>query len=165
MPDPIISRPNFPEGYLENPKSMLSWQQVEQRLVTAKNYWLSSVRPDGRPHAVPVWGVWLQGKFYYDGSPQTRHARNIFENPAVSVHLESGDEAVILEGVCRMLNHPEAELAGLVAQAYREKYTQHGYSPEPDQWDGGGLFEVIPRKVLACTSFIVNPTRFTFENS
>ena len=79
------------------------------------------------------------------------------------VHLESGDEAVILEGVCRMLLQPAAVLTEPVAQAYREKYTAFGYSPQPDQWDGGGLFEVAPRKVLAWTSFTVDPTRFTFE--
>ena len=124
MTDPLISRPIFPDGYLENPKSLLTWQEVEQRLSNAKNYWLGSVRLDHRPHVIPVWGVWVQGRFYFDGSPQTRHARNILENPAVNVHLENGDEAVILEGMCRMLHHPEAELAEPVAQAYREKYTR-----------------------------------------
>ena len=165
MSDPFVSRAKFPDGYIENPKSLLSWQEVEQRLVTAKNYWLGSVHPDQRPHAVPVWGVWLQGRFYFDGSPQTRHARNIFNNPAIGVHLESGDEAVILEGVCRMLSQPPIALTEPVARAYREKYTRFGYSPQADQWDGGGLFEVTPGKVLAWTHFTVDPTRFMFENS
>ena len=165
MADPRVSLPHFPDGYIDNPKSLLSWQQVEQQLITAKNYWLSSLHPDQRPHAVPVWGVWLQGRFFFDGSPQTRHAKNIYSNPAVVIHLESGDEAVILEGVCRMLLQPTPELTVPVAQAYREKYSRYGYSPQPDQWDGGGLFEVTPQKVLAWTDFAVDPTRFTFENS
>ncbi|MEI6136703.1 MAG: pyridoxamine 5'-phosphate oxidase family protein [Chloroflexota bacterium] len=29
------------------------------RLRTAMNYWIATTRPDGRPHAAPVWGVWL----------------------------------------------------------------------------------------------------------
>ena len=77
MADPLISRPQFPDGYIENPQSLLSWQAVERRLITAKNYWLSSVHPEQRPHAVPVWGVWFENRFYFDGSPQTRHAKNI----------------------------------------------------------------------------------------
>jgi len=50
-----------------------------QRLDEAKNYWLCSVPPDGRPHVIPKWAVWVDDKIYYDGSPQTRHAKNIAE--------------------------------------------------------------------------------------
>ena len=163
MSDPVISRPKFPEGYLENPITLLTWQQVEKRLRESKNFWLCSVRPDRRPHAVPVWGVWLQGRFYFDGSPHTRHARNIASNPAVTVHLESGDKAVILEGSCQMIARPAAELADTAAQAYRDKYSAYGYAPQAEQWDEGGLFVVVPVKVLAWTDFAVDPTRFTFK--
>lgn len=163
MPQPKISRPRFPPGYLENPKTLLDWEQVEARLAAAKNYWLSSVRPDGRPHSVPKWGVWVQNCFYFDGSPETRHARNIAHNPFVSVHLESGDNVVILEGTARAVEKPAPQLAALVARAYSDKYAVHGYAPAPDQWNEGGLFEVTPRCVLAWTKFTDDPTKFEFE--
>ena len=56
---PTRSRPSFPAGYglPEGDEGMLDWSQVRQRLVASKHYWLATVRPDGRPHVVPRWGV------------------------------------------------------------------------------------------------------------
>lgn len=169
-----ISRPQFPPGYVDNPISEVSWDYVAQQLTEAKNYWLCSVRPpsraaalagqaDGRPHCVPRWAVFIDGLIYYDGSPETRHARNIMENPYVSLHLESGDRAIILEGIARPAGAPSAELAQILSEAYKAKYTQHGYAPEPDQWDEGGLYVFRPRQCLAWTNFLEDPTKFVFE--
>jgi len=160
-----VSRPIFPDGYLLNPTSWLDWDEVEQRLSQARNYWLCTVRLDNRPHAVPKWGVWLQGRFYFDGSPQTRHARNLAHNPQVTLHLESGEQVVIVEGTGKAVEKPEPELAQQIAAAYTQKYQQDGYAPQPDQWDEGGLFEVIPQVALAWTKFTDDPTRFIFQKN
>lgn len=162
MKNPTIRRPYFPEGYLEAPKGFLSWQQVQQQLGGAIHYWVCTVTPDQHPHAVPKWGVWVEDHFYFDGSPQTRHARNLELNPAVVVHLESGEQAVILNGTGRAIQRPAPELAKKLAQKYTEKYAVLDYTPLPDQWDNGGLFEVTPQTVLAWTKFTENPTKFTF---
>ena len=45
---PKVMRPIFPEGYVENPIALLSWEQVVQRLIKAQNYWLCTVQPNGR---------------------------------------------------------------------------------------------------------------------
>lgn len=155
-----ITRPHFPAGYVENAKSLLSWSHVEQRLTDAVHYWLCSVRPDGRPHAIPKWAVWVDGKIYFDGSPATRHARNIAENPHVVVHLENGADVVIVEGLAQALDRPASELAVKVAEAYRAKYAALGYAPEPSQWDQGGLYQVTPQTAIAWTSFTEDPTKF-----
>jgi hypothetical protein len=160
---PRIIRPRFPQGYVENPQALLPWSHVEQRLAEAKNYWLCTVRPNGHPHVVPKWGVWVDDKFYFDGSPDTRHARNIAGNPSVALHLESGDEAVILEGSSQAVKSPAPELAEKVARAYSAKYAALGYAPGPDQWDNGGLFEITVRMALAWTKFTDDPTKFIFE--
>ena len=159
-----ITRPQFPPGYVEHPSSEVSWEYVAAQLAGAKNYWLCSVRSDGRPHCVPRWGVYLDGKFYYDGSPETRHARNILENPHVSLHLESGSRAIILEGTSQPAGKPSAELAGRLSAAYKAKYSADGYAPEPDQWDQEGLYVFTPRQCLAWTVFNEDPTKFIFEN-
>jgi nitroimidazol reductase NimA-like FMN-containing flavoprotein (pyridoxamine 5'-phosphate oxidase superfamily) len=163
MMDPKISRPHFPPGYLENPKAFVPWGHVEKRLIEALHYWLCSVRPNGHPHAVPKWAVYVQGKIYFDGSPETRHARNISENPQVVLHLESGEDVIIVEGTAKASGKPAPELALQIAQAYANKYVTRGYAPEPSQWDEGGLFEITPRTVIAWTQFTDDPTRFTLE--
>jgi hypothetical protein len=158
-----ISRPQFPPGYVEHPISEVAWEYVAAQLIEAKHYWLCSVRPDGRPHCVPRWAVYVDGKIYYDGSPETRHARNIMQNPHVSLHLESGRQAIILEGISRPAGVPSAELAQKLSTAYKAKYIADGYAPEPDQWDQGGLYVFTPRQCLAWTVFNEDPTKFVFE--
>ena len=169
MATPKISRPTFPKGYVDNPVSYVDWDWVAAQLTESKKYWLCSVRPrasdaqGGRPHVVPRWAVFVDNKIYYDGSPETRHAQNIESNPYVSVHLESGDQAIILEGTSAPAGKPSTELANRLAEEYRRKYTQYGYAPDPAQWDEGGLYVFTPRQCIAWTSFTEDPTKFTFE--
>jgi hypothetical protein len=159
-----ITRPQFPPGYVDHPKSEVSWEYVAGQLREAKHYWLCSARPDGRPHCVPRWCVYVDGLVYYDGSPQTRHARNIMHNPHVSLHLESGSQAIILEGTSAPAGKPSAGLAGRLVQAYRAKYAEMGYAPKADQWDEGGLYVFTPRQCIAWTVFNEDPTKFVFED-
>jgi hypothetical protein len=131
---------------------------------TARNYWIATATTEGKPSATPVWGVWLDERLYFDGSPQTRRGRNIAANPQVAVHLESGDSALMLEGEAFIYNSPpERVLAEQIAAVYREKYVQDGYAPQAEQWDEGGLFQFTPYKVIAWTNFIKDPTRWTLK--
>jgi nitroimidazol reductase NimA-like FMN-containing flavoprotein (pyridoxamine 5'-phosphate oxidase superfamily) len=157
-----ITRPKFPKGYVDRPVSYLTWDWVAAQLTESKHYWICSVRPDGRPHAIPRWAVFVDGKIFYDGSPETRHAINIGSNPNVSVHLENGWEAVILEGMSRPAGKPSRELGAKLAQAYK-KYKEYGYTPGPRSWDKGGLYVFTPRQCIAWSKFNENPTKFIFE--
>ena len=162
MNPPKITRPKFPHGYVEKPTSFLTWDWVAEKLTESKHYWLCSVRSNGRPHVVPRWGVFLDGKFYYDGSPETIHARNLLKNPYITLNLESGSEAIILEGTSRPAGKPSPELGKKLAQAYK-KYKALGYAPKPDSWDQGGLYVFTPRQCIAWSNFTQNPTKFVFE--
>ena len=64
LPTKIV-RPRFPKGYVDRPTSEVSLQEVEKRLSESKHYWMCSVYPDGRPHVVPRWAVYVDGKIYY----------------------------------------------------------------------------------------------------
>jgi Pyridoxamine 5'-phosphate oxidase len=156
----------MPEGYglPASSDGLLPWSAVEARLVAATSYWLATVRPDGRPHVVPRWGVWLDGRFWYDGSPQTVHVQNLTVNPAVSLNLESGTEAVIVEGVSEPARAAPETLGARLSAAF-VKYHDAGYKPEADAWageDGGGLRVIVPRRALAWFSFPADATRFRF---
>jgi hypothetical protein len=96
----------------------LSWLWATERLARARNSWIATTRPDGRPHSRPVWGVWLDGVFYF--STGSRAAQNLIASPAISVHLESGSEVVIIEGVTETVS--DIALVGLVVNLYNEKY-------------------------------------------
>ncbi len=86
-PEPQRDRPHFPAGYgtPTDSNGLLPWQHVGDRVNRSKNFWIATVDGAGRPHATPVWGVWLDSTFYFDGSPETRRGRNIAQNVAVTV--------------------------------------------------------------------------------
>jgi hypothetical protein len=162
-----IDRPDMPDGYgvPDTASGTLEWESVEARLRDSSHYWMSTTRPDGRPHVVPRWGVWLESRFWYDGSPATVHARNVRSNPACTLHLESGAQAVILEGASRPADPPGLELGARLASEFGRKYADHGYSPAADAWestDAGGLAVFTPAKALAWFEFPTDVTRFTF---
>ena len=161
---PHRGRPNMPADYgvPGDSQGLLSWNFVEERMTRAINYWIGTTRPDGRPHAMPGWGVWLDGVFYFDGSPQTRRGRNLVANPSVVVHLESGSEVVILEGEAYEIVGPGSELAGKLVQAIEAKYGAMGYHPTLDLWDRGGLYQLQLRKAFAWTKFPEDATRWIF---
>jgi len=164
--EPDVSRPTMPEGYgiPATIAGALDWTDVEDELRAAVHYWLATVRPDGRPHAVPRWGVWVNGAFYYDGAPTTRHAVNAEANPNVSLHLESGTRVVIVEGVSTA-TRADADGLGRQLSAAFGKYHDRGYAPEPDAWSGehgGGLRVVTAQRALAWFDFPNDCTRFVF---
>jgi hypothetical protein len=98
---------------------------VEERLRAAANYWITTVGPDGRPHARPVDGVWVAGALCFGGSPETRWVRNLTANPAISVHLSSEAEAVILDGTAEYVTSPSHPLAPPALAASKQKYPQY----------------------------------------
>jgi nitroimidazol reductase NimA-like FMN-containing flavoprotein (pyridoxamine 5'-phosphate oxidase superfamily) len=59
------------------------WAQARERLEKAEVYWLSTVRPDGRPHVTPLIAVWLDGALYFCTGPDERKAKNLAGNPRV----------------------------------------------------------------------------------
>lgn len=81
------------------PGGDLQWAEVAARLAGPRNYWLGTTSPSGAPHAAPVWGVVLGGTLYLYSERSAVKARNIAADPRVVVHLESGDDVVIVRGV------------------------------------------------------------------
>lgn len=137
---------------------MMSWSFVEDHLSSARIYWVATVRPDGKPHAMPIWGVYLDEDLYLETNPRSRKARNLATNPSVVVHLETGDEAVVIEGLATPLR-PDRDLGARLAAAFAAKYE---YRPGPDAWDGGGLYWVEPRVVYAWRD-MPTATRWRFK--
>jgi len=133
MPAPRATRPEIPGGYL-TPK-LLPWSWAESRLVAARNYWIATVTEAGRPHARPVWGVWLDDSLYFSSGSRIR--RNLLRSGEVSVNLESGDECVIVEGTAAECH--DAARSTRVASLYNEKY-HWDMQPTP-----GEFFAVRPR--------------------
>jgi hypothetical protein len=114
---------------------------------------------------VPRWGVWMDGRFWYDGAVNTVHVRNLNGNSACVLHLEDGRRAVMVEGRSDAAEPPGSDLGGRLAAEFDAKYGELGYSPNPDAWEGrdaGGLRVFTPVKAMAWLEFPTDVTRFRF---
>ncbi len=149
---------DLPPEY-RNPSRLLDWEAVNGRLAEAHVYWLATVRPDGRPHVVPLDGLWLDAHWYFGGSPKTVKHRNLLANPHVTMHLDGGASAVIVDGTCR-IEKPSSENARHLVRASKSKY---GYAPPVEAYLGG-VWTLRPERVLAWTQLHVDATRFLFPD-
>src|SRR5215207_6209960 len=61
------------------------WSDIQRLLTDAQLYWIVTVRADGRPHAVPLVGVWHEGAFAFCTGPEEQKQRNLDGNPHVAV--------------------------------------------------------------------------------
>jgi hypothetical protein len=101
-----------------------------------------------------VWGLWFEDAIVFSSNPQSRKARNLVRDPRVVIHLESGDEVVILEGEVE-----PAESTEEIAAAYESKYDW-----KPDVGEREGWYRLRPRTAYAWTEkrYPKTATRFDF---
>jgi hypothetical protein len=126
----------------------LTWSEVVERLAPARNYWLGTTNPDGSPHATPVWGVVVGSHLYFYSERGTVKARNLAHDGRAVIHLESGDEVVIVLGQLDDLGQP-AEAPDVV-EALAAKYDgpdDRQYLPPIDE-SFDVLYVLRPRKAL-----------------
>src|SRR6266487_2885480 len=117
MDTPRASRPYMPGYGIVGPtegSGLLPWSWAEERLTASRNYWVASSWPDGRPHAMPVWGVWDAGAFWFSSSRRSRKARNLDFYPRCVVTTENAVEPVVVEGLAEVVTDPAA-LARMLA--------------------------------------------------
>ena len=149
----------MPAGYEQSGERLLPWAFAEERLDAAENYWLATSRRSGAPHVTPVWGTWHLGSPYFTGIPTAAWARNVARSPSAAVHLESGTEVVIVEGVVEDLpSIDDPALAGPIVARWQEKYTRLVPDPVAD-----GMYRLRARTVRAWTRFPADATRWTFD--
>lgn len=117
-------------------------QEALERLENQQVIWFASVRPDGRPHLVPIWFVWSGGKIYVSTEPKSVKSGNVRANPRVTLALEDGTHPLICEGTARLVDEPwDAELKAAFFQKYEWNLdTEVQYNQ---------VIEVTPEKWLA----------------
>jgi PPOX class probable F420-dependent enzyme len=101
-------------------KGFIPWSTVDLQLRALRSIWVSTTRPDGRPHAVPVWFTWDGKALYFATHEISQKARNLESQSWVVVHAGNGDDAIILEGVAEVVTGGD-ELQ-MVDAARAEKY-------------------------------------------
>lgn len=142
---PKAGRPFMPGyGLPKGKKGLLPWKWAEERLKKSHNYWVVTTRPDGRPHMMVVWGLWLDGGFYFSTGRQSRKAKNLDANAHCIIASEKANEAVIVEGVAEEVG--DVELRRSFIRIYEKKY----------DWDMSSFEE--PILTLKEPIYVVRPT-------
>jgi nitroimidazol reductase NimA-like FMN-containing flavoprotein (pyridoxamine 5'-phosphate oxidase superfamily) len=116
-------------GLPKSKKGLLAWSWAEERLHHSRQYWIATTRPDGRPHVMVVWALWLDGALYFSTGSNSRKAGNLALNPHCTMSTERADQAVIVEGRAE----PERNVDRIreFLRLYERKY----------HWDMSGMAE------------------------
>lgn len=158
MREPTAERPYIAHaeyGIPDHLEGLVEWSSVTERLVTEKNYWVSTVTPGGAPMARPVWGVFVDDTICFGGGPKTKWSLNLQRDPRVSLHLESGTRVVIAEGTVDRLTDAGDPRLPAIDDAYEMKY---------DMRHGPPIWLLRPRVILAWSDFPKDMTRFRFQD-
>lgn len=123
MTAPHARRPVMP-GYGTLPAGqgtgLLPWSWAAERLTRSHDYWLATVRPDGSPHLMAIWGVWHDDAVWFSTSRGSRKARNLAADPRCTVATDDAQEPVVLDGRAERVTDPTA--LGAFLDALTEKY-------------------------------------------
>ena len=156
MLEPQSERPKMAAyGVPDSTTGLLPWAWALERLHVSHNFWLATTRPDGRPHLMPLWGLWSEDALYISTASSSRKAVNLYLQPACSISTQRADEAVIVEGRAEQVRD-EALLARLLV-TYTDKYGMGFPSDSP-------VFCIRPRTVFGFTEYSLSEsaTRWRF---
>jgi hypothetical protein len=150
--------------------SATNWAEGRERVEAAELFWLSTVRPDGRPHLTPLIAVWLDDIAYFCTGAEERKAKNLAQNPHCILttgcnQLHEGLD-VVIEGEAERVSD-DAELAR-VAAAYEAKYGSEWHfevSNGAFHHEGGEalVFAVAPATAFGFRKGEYSQTRWRFE--
>jgi general stress protein 26 len=133
--------------------SARAWAEAELILNSAQIYWLTTVRPNHRPHVTPLIAVWHQGALYFCTGEDERKAKNLARN--ANCILTTGCNGfdgldIVVEGKAIQVSD-EAKLRQ-IASRYSAKYEGWFFDVRDGAFYGDGgrapVYEVVPETVF-----------------
>ncbi|MFD9226028.1 pyridoxamine 5'-phosphate oxidase family protein [Streptomyces sp. NPDC060064] len=138
--------------YSDEKATTADWSRAVERLSAAEIFWLSTVRPDGRPHVTPLIAVWHDGGLHFCTGADERKAKNLRHNQEVVLTtganaLSEGYDLVVEGEAVRVTDETRLRaLAGVYVEKYGEDWT---FEVRDGAFVGGGgpalVFRVAPR--------------------
>ena len=141
---------------------LLPWSWAEHRLTNARDYWVASILPDGRPHVMPAWGVWLDDALWFSSSGRSRKARNLAADPRCTMTTDLPTEPVVVHGTAALVNDLDriATFLDAVNRKYAAALGLDFLDPAVN-----ASFRVEPEVVFGLVeeNFTGSPTRWAFD--
>ena len=158
MPDYGVDTPSW---------EPLPWSWAAERLGANRNFWVVTVSAEGRPHALPVWGVWDdgEGRFAFSCSPRARKARNLAGNPNAVVMTDDTVECLSIEGQAHSVTDEQRQ--GVWVERYLAKYQPVTPDLSAEFIRQHLLLEFVPERAFAVIEredeFSTRATRWVFR--
>jgi hypothetical protein len=164
MAGPVSDRPDMP-GYgvlpADQGSGLLPWSEAERRLTVSHDFWCATIGRGGRPHVMPVWGVWLDGRLCFSSGLRSRKARNLAADPRCTMTTDDAQNPVVLEGVAERVTDRDgiARFLDAMNARYDAGMTAEFLDPAVN-----GTYAVRPDRAFAITheDFTGSPTRWSF---
>jgi hypothetical protein len=160
--EPSAHRPYMPGYGIKGPQAgtgLLPWSWAVERLASSHDYWLATQWPDGRPHVMPVWGVWVEDAVWFSSSAAARKARNLAVHPRAVITTDNPQQPVVVEGDVELATATDqiASFTAWVNAKYETDYTV-------DFFGDNACFRLRPVWAFGLTDgdFTGSPTRWTF---
>jgi hypothetical protein len=167
MTEPRAERPHMPDYGVDGPAwSPLPWSWAAAKLAGNRNFWVVTASAAGRPHALPVWGVWDDDdhRFAFSCGPRSRKAANLAANPQVVVTVDDTVECVSVEGTAGRVD--DADRQQVWVQRYLAKYRPVAPDLSAEFLLQNLLFELTPERAFAIVEredeFAERATRWMF---
>ena len=167
--NPRAERPWMPDYGVDTPEwEPLPWSWAAERLGANRNFWVVTVSADGRPHALPVWGVWNddEGRFAFSCSPRARKARNLAGNPHAVVMTDDTVECLSIEGQADSVSDEQRQAQWI--DRYLAKYRPMAPDLSADFLRQHLMLEFVPGRAFAIIEredeFSTRATRWVFES-
>jgi PPOX class probable F420-dependent enzyme len=162
--EPRASRPHMPGYGIRGPAQgtgLLPWSWATERLTRSHDYWLATTRPDGRPHVMPVWGLWWEDAVWFSSGLRSSKARNLAADPRCAITTDDPLEPVVVEGTAAPVRDADAirGFAERLGAKYETDYADDFFDP-----DVNGTYRVTPTWAfgLVESDFEGSPTRWDF---
>jgi PPOX class probable F420-dependent enzyme len=147
MPDSDTNRETFEKAVVRK-RGYISWGWVDRQLRATRSLWVSTTRPDGRPHAAPVWFTWDGRTLYFATDEHAQKARNVEHMPWVVIHAGDGDDVIILEGRAEVVT--ESDELRKIDAARAEKYVDpKSGARDTILTEGTVVYRVRPQRIMA----------------
>lgn len=158
------------ERYSEAGTSATPWSETLNELQNAQMFWLTTVRPDGRPHMTPLVAVWLGDALHFSTGASEQKAVNLRDSPHVILATGGGDWDhglnIAVEGDAVRVSN--ATLLARLAKAWESKWDGRWHYEVGNgafHHDGGEaiVYGVSPTKVLSFGLGTFSHTRYKFS--
>lgn len=167
MSDPTAERPYMPDYGVDTPAwTPLPWTWAADKLANNRNYWVVTVSAGGRPHAMPVWGVWDddEHRFAFSCGPRSRKAADLAANPQAAFTIDDTVECLSVEGHATIVDD-DARRESWIAR-YLAKYLPLAPDLTADFMRANLVVEFVPDRAFAIVEreeeFAERATRWRF---